>query len=393
MLRNDDIEKVETIICFPFTKKQLLVNLFNANKPYSQQAINNGQEIFKSLLQLVIANDKQINKQEQQEYYDDFLSRIGKNRYWVNQLNKLGLAKYLPNDDENKIDFVYCLIDAMDNDVAHDQHKLLTAFKKLIYYDHSLNNPLFMDYNELDWNYLLTSNYGKNLTLEITCPRFVTYHHQNLGELYSYLYYSYIDLFGKYADDDVNLKDIWTTINLNKNPINQFNQICTEHQLNVGTFFLKDQYYWYCVSFVGKFKYCFASKSEKKEDAKNASIMQFLTYYHDKNRMPLDLKDHNHKELASLFSHVQTQLGLPFVNEDELKKIAWAKVKATSLVHELNKNDFFTLCIYHYDKKQSNCTVCVTGCEQAFSANGSGETNAQAAANQLLINYCKDFNK
>ncbi|MBO7085164.1 hypothetical protein J6W20_04645 [bacterium] len=50
--------------------------------------------------------------------------------------------------------------------------------------------------------------------------------------------------------------------------------------------------------------------------------MQFLTYYHDKNRMPLDLKDHNHKELASLFSHVQTQLGLPFVNEDELKKIA-----------------------------------------------------------------------
>ncbi|MBO7085162.1 hypothetical protein J6W20_04635 [bacterium] len=81
MLRNDDIEKVETIICFPFTKKQLLVNLFNANKPYSQQAINNGQEIFKSLLQLVIANDKQINKQEQQEYYDDFLSRIGKNRY------------------------------------------------------------------------------------------------------------------------------------------------------------------------------------------------------------------------------------------------------------------------------------------------------------------------
>ncbi|MBO7085163.1 hypothetical protein J6W20_04640 [bacterium] len=61
--------------------------------------------------------------------------------------------------------------------------------------------------------------------------------------MYSYLYYSYIDLFGKYADDDVNLKDIWTTINLNKNPINQFNQICTEHQLNVGTFFLKDQYY------------------------------------------------------------------------------------------------------------------------------------------------------
>ena len=392
-LRNDDIEKIETIICFPFNKKQLLVNLFNSNKPYSQQAINNGQEIFKSLLQLVIANDKSISKQDRPTYYDDFYGLFSKNKYWVNQLNKLGLSKYLPANEENKLDFVYCLIDAMDSDVAHDQHKLLTAFKKLIYYDHSLKNPLFMDHNKLDWDYLLTSNFGKNLTLEIACPRFVTYSHQNLGELYSYLYYSYIDLYGNDADNDPKLKDIWTSINLDKNPLKQFDQICAEYHLNVGTFLLRDQYYWYCICFVGKFKYCFATKSEKKDDAKNASIMHFLTYYHNQNRLPLDLKNHDNKELASVFNQVQTQLGLPHVDEDQLKKIIWAKVKPTTLVHELNKNDFFTLCIYHYEKKQSNCTVCVSGCEQAFSANGSGETNALAAANQLLINYCTDFNK
>ena len=392
MLKDNDIEKVETIICYPFNKKELLIDLFN-NSKYSQQAINNGQELFNSLLQLVIANDKLINKAQQTEYFQDFANRFDKNAYWTKQLAKLGLSNYLHINEDESIDFIYSLLDAMSKDVNHDQHKLITAFKKLIYYDHSLNNPLFMDHYELDWDYIASTNYGKNLTLEITCPRFVTYSHQNLNELYSYLYYSYIDLFGKYYDEDQTLKDVWTKVDLDKNPIGQFMQICTDHEFNVGTFFLKDQYYWYCISFVGKFKYCFTAKAEKKDDAKNASIIKFLTYYHEQNRNEPNLKEHDNKQLTNIFGYVQSKLGLPLVDEDELKKIYWPNAKATNLIHELNKHDFFTLAIFYYEKNHSNCTVCVNGCEQAFSGNGSGETNALASANALLIDYCKDFNK
>ncbi|MBP5783602.1 hypothetical protein J6W32_03305 [bacterium] len=80
MLKDNDIEKVETIICFPFNKKELLTTLFN-NGNYSQQAINNGQEIFKDLLQLVVANDKLISQDDKEESYQDFLNRFSKNTY------------------------------------------------------------------------------------------------------------------------------------------------------------------------------------------------------------------------------------------------------------------------------------------------------------------------
>lgn len=391
MLKDNDIEKVETIICFPFNKKELLTTLFN-NGNYSQQAINNGQEIFKDLLQLVVANDKLISQDDKEESYQDFLNRFSKNTYWVNQLQKLGLSVYGIPENESA-NFIYSLLDVMSKDVAHNQHKLLTAFKKLIYYDHSLSNPLFMNHYELDWDYLANSNFGKNLTLEITCPRFITYYHQNLSELYSYLYYSYIDLFDHFNDDNETLKDVWTSVDLNNNPIKEFSKICTDHNFNVGTFFLRDQYYWYCINFVGKFKYCFAAKSEKKEDAKNASIMKFLQYYHQSNRKAPDLKIHDNKELSALLINVQSKLDLQSNDEDELKQIYWPSTKATTLIHELNKHDFFTLSIFYYEKNHSNCTICLNHCTQAFSANGSGETIAQANASQLLINYCHDFNK
>ena len=91
--------------------------------------------------------------------------------------------------------------------------------------------------------------------------------------------------------------------------------------------------------------------------------------------------------------NVQSKLGLQSNDEDELKQIYWPSTKATTLIHELNKHDFFTLSIFYYEKNHSNCTICLNHCTQAFSANGSGETIAQANASQLLINYCHDFNK
>ncbi|MBP5783603.1 hypothetical protein J6W32_03310 [bacterium] len=64
-------------------------------------------------------------------------------------MQKLGLSVYGIPENESA-NFIYSLLDVMSKDVAHNQHKLLTAFKKLIYYDHSLSNPLFMNHYELD---------------------------------------------------------------------------------------------------------------------------------------------------------------------------------------------------------------------------------------------------
>lgn len=67
-LNDNDLEKIETIICYPFNKKQSLITLFNNHLPYSQQAINNGQELFKEALTRLINQDADIKKQDKESY-------------------------------------------------------------------------------------------------------------------------------------------------------------------------------------------------------------------------------------------------------------------------------------------------------------------------------------
>ena len=392
-LNDNDVEKIETIICYPFNKKQSLITLFNNHLPYSQQAINNGQELFKEALTRLINQDADIKKQDKESYWFDALQEYQKPKFWVKHLKKLGLNKFRNFNDQDAIDFVYCLLDAINQDSKQNSRLLTHTLNKLLYYDYQIKHDL--DYNDLNWDFVDLFEHQFNLMMEIDCHRFSTYSHQNMQELWAYLYYCYNDLFGKYDDDDPKLRNVWKDIDLDDNPIWQFNQICEAHELYTGTCFLHDQYYWYCLTFVGKFKYCFTGRSEKKEEAKNEAIKAFIKFYQQETiNEPLPT-DPICKSLGNEFYKIQSELGLPCFSYDDskLKNLAWNNVKPTALIHMLNKVKILSLTIYHHESNHSNCTLLVNGCDQAFSGNGMGETNALSSASNLLISYYQNRNQ
>ena len=383
---NENINKVENIICYTFKNKEPLIKLFNQTIPYSQQAINNGEQLFVNLMKKLIAKDQKINPEWKNDYLFDALDDYQKPRFWQKQLTKLTLNQYRDFNNEEARDFVYCLLDAISKDSNWNESYLIHTFDKLLYYNYLMHHPILDA--DLNWDYLFGMHQNASLMMEIDCNRFITYSHQNMQELWAYLYYCYQDLFNKYYDDNDEIKNVWKTIDLDKDYVKQFDQICQVHHFYTGTCFLHDKYYWYCLMFVGKFKYCFTSKNEKKDDAKNQAIKEFIRYYQqDQIKEPLPI-DPVCKDLNTQLYIIQSRLGIPnFGDDDNYKKIDWATAKKTNLIHKLNKANLFNLVIYHFNDKQSNCTLLVNGCAQAFSANGMGETNSLANANQLLIDY------
>lgn len=363
---NDNITNVENIICYTFKNKEPLVKLFNEEIPYSQQAINNGQYIFAKLMQKLVDKDPRINQQDKNEYVKDALIDYQKPKFWQKQLTKLNLNQYRNFSDEQARDFVYCLLDAISKDSNWNESYLIHTFDKLLYYNYLIHNQIEF-YDDLNWDALSVMQKDYSLMMEIDCDRFFTYSHQNVEELWAYLYYCYQDLFDKYYDDNDEIKSVWKSIDLDKDYVKQFDQICQANHFYTGTCFLHDQYYWYCLMFVGKFKYCFTSRGEKKEDAKSEAIKEFIYYYQqDQIKDPLPT-DPVCKDLNTQLYSIQSRLGIPNFGDDENnKKIDWATAKKTTLIHTLNKAKLFNLAIYHFNDKQSNCTLLVNGCKQAL---------------------------
>ena len=395
------IKAIEQIICYQFHNKELLGKLFADKDAFNRQACDDGKNVFEKFLAkacskpifdvkpsyatLTYEQKLAINKEifEDDNAHNFFAS-----------LKKIGLNDYLHFNESTTpqaiYDFVFMLINAIKVDCNNDENILQTVINKITLYDYAIYYPNF-EYDKLNLQFVFDSYQCKHALMEIYCPKYLAYSHQDATETFNYLAYYFIDLDNKMADDNDELKAIWKNIKFDDNLLGQFDRITKKNKLYYGFLWLHDEYYWYFLVFVAKFNLAFFAKSETKKEAKKLAVIAFIKYYmsNDDNEKYL-IEDGNAISLNYLFfSLLITKLDLHHYDKSRLSTFDWAHTSSNHLIKELDNNNIFSLTVIQKDQGKSTCMLFVNGSNQAFGFLGWNNQNALMNACSLLINYYK----
>ena len=400
MLSNNDIKAIEQIISYEFNNKDLLVKLFNNPTLQNHDAYENGLNKFEEFIakecdnKIFDINDyyKDLNHGEKILYNHDLFESDENNNFY-SSLNKIGLTKYLNFDEKTTHQeiyrFVFNLFNAIAVDSNNDWQKLATAINKITLYKYVLYYPNF-EYDKLDLQFAFRSYQCKHAIMQIYCPKFLTYSHQEANDTFNYLAYYYVDLLQKTTKDFPQLENIWAKANFEDDELTSFEKIAKENDLNIGYLYLQDEYYWYCLVFISKFDLAFFAKSEKKEEAKQFAINAFIKHYAHLDNQDEGMLTYEGKAVdvtMLFFNMLYDKLNLHHYDCDKMQTFNWNSAHVDHLIHQLDECNINSLQIYQRFANDTNCLLFVKNLPQAFSTNGKNETDALINASALLIKH------
>ena len=395
MLTIKDINKIEQIICYHFNNQELLNKLFNKNLLFKHDEYQNGLNIFESFIKAKVGKITNGNLPINYHYkYEDIKEMFEDDsaQTFYSSLKKIGLNEYLhfneSTDPYQIYDFIFLLINAIDVDSNHNNQQLMNSLNKITLFDYLISYPTF-EYDKLNLQFVFDSYQCKHAHMQIHCPKFQTYFHQDALDTFDYLAYYFIDLFNKTADENDQLKSIWNNVKLNENLLVQLDNITKQNNLYYGFLWLHDEYYWYCLVFVSKFNLAFFAKSEFKEDAKLLAIKSFINYYanQDDDEKYL-IEDGKAVSLDYLFFNLLAiNLDLHHYDKNKLLTFDWNQVNEHNLINELNKNQIFSLSIMQKDHGKYTCVIFANNSVDAFGFVANSYQLALLNACKLLINY------
>ena len=395
MLTEKDLKRIEQIICYKFNNQGLLTNLFNQEVIVNHEARANGLNIFEWFLKTKVDfmhNYDSIKKYHYQ--YEDIKEMFEDDNAsnFYSSLKKIGLNEYLHfNESTNpqKIyDFVFLLINAISVDCNNNKQHIIKAINKITLYDYVIYYPGF-EYKQLDFRFALDSYQCKHITMEIYCPKFLAYNHQEAIATFDYLAHYFIDLKNKVADDNDQLKSIWNDNKFNDQLLIKLDSVTKRNKLYYGFLCLHDEYYWYCLVFVSKFNLAFFAKGQSKEEAKLLAVTAFIKHYTNCNDDEKYLiEDGKAIDLNTLFFVLlANKIDLHYSNETKLHDFNWKSANCNQLISQLDAANIYSLTVIQKDWGKSTAVIFVAGAIQAFGSLTWSNPSAVKYACKQLIKY------